>query len=133
MKFILLLGRLLFSALFMLKGIEAFSKETMEFAISMGVPMPSIVVPLASIVVFLGGLSILLGYKARLGAWLIIIFLIPTTFIMHQFWLVEDPQHSMMHNYCFWKNIGLIGAALMLAYFGSGPCSLSKDCCCRKK
>lgn len=133
MKYILLLGRLMFSSLFLIKGIGAFSKETLEFATKMEVPMPSVLAPLAGVALFLGGLSILLGYKARVGSWLIIIFLIPMTFIMHQFWTINDPQHAMMHNYCFWKNISLIGAALIIAYFGSGPCSLSQNCCSRKK
>jgi len=133
MRYVLLLGRILFSSLFIIKGLSHFSKAAIDFATKMGVPMASILVPIGGIVVLLGGLSILLGYKTRIGAWLIVIFLIPTTFMMHKFWMIKDANHAMMHNYCFWKNIALLGAALMVAYFGSGPCSLCKECCTRKK
>lgn len=133
MRYVLLLGRILFSSLFIIKGLSHFSKAAIDFATKMGVPMASVLVPIGGIVVLLGGLSILLGYKTRVGAWLIVIFLIPTTFMMHKFWMIKDANHAMMHNYCFWKNIALLGAALMVAYFGSGPCSLCKECCTRKK
>jgi putative oxidoreductase len=49
-----------------------------------------------------------------LGLWLIVIFLVPTTFIMHQFWKVSDPMMKMGETINFTKNIALIGSALML-------------------
>jgi putative oxidoreductase len=128
MKYILLLGRILFSALFIMKGVCHFSQRAIDFATHMGVPSPTVVVPIIGIFLLLGGLSILLGYKARVGAWIIVIFLVPATFMMHRFWMVKDPHQAMLHDYCFWKNISLVGAALIVAYFGSGPLSLSKGC-----
>jgi putative oxidoreductase len=92
----------------------------------MGVPAASVLVPLSGIIALLGGLSILLGYKAKIGAWLLVIFLVPTAFMMHKFWAAEDGFASMMQHYCFMKNMSLLGASLMIAYFGSGPLSLSK-------
>lgn len=133
MKYVLLLGRILFSSLFIIKGLSHFSKAAIEFATKMGVPMAAVLVPVGGIVVLLGGLSILLGYRARLGAWLLVIFLVPTTLMMHKFWMIADPNHAMMHNYCFWKNVSLLGAALMVTYFGSGPYSFCQECCQRKK
>ncbi len=40
----------------------------------------------------LGGLSILLGFPEKLGAWLLVHFLVPVTFTMHNFWAVKDPM-----------------------------------------
>ena len=127
MKYILLLGRALFSSIFIIKGLEHFFPKIINFANSMDVPTPNILVPLAGIVAFIGGISILIGFKARWGAWLLIIFLLPITLIMHRFWEFNDSYHAMMHQYCFWKNVSLIGAAFMITYFGSGPLSLSKE------
>jgi putative oxidoreductase len=127
MKYILLLGRVLFSSVFFIKGLENFFPNMIDFATTMDVPMPAILVPVAGIVAFIGALSILLGFKARWGAWLLIIFLLPITLIMHRFWEFNDSYNTMMHQYCFWKNISLIGAAFMITYFGSGPLSLSKE------
>ncbi|MBM3192297.1 MAG: DoxX family protein [Chlamydiae bacterium] len=133
MRYIVLLGRLLFSSIFIIKGLEHFSKTAINLGTKMGIPVASFLVPLAGLVALAGGLSILIGYKARLGAWLLVVFLIPTTLVMHKFWMLKDAHHAMMHNYCFWKNIALLGASLMIAYFGSGPCSVCKQCCPNKK
>lgn len=127
MNYVVLFGRILFASIFILKPLEHFSKGLMDHASTMGVPLTSLLVPLAGIVGLLGGLSILLGYKAKIGAWLVVAFLIPTTFFMHRFWEAGDVIPAMMQEYCFLKNMSLLGAALMITHFGSGPFSLSKD------
>jgi len=68
-----------------------FTKQTIAFSASQGVPLASILVPLSGVVAIAGGLSILLGYRAKLGAWLIVLFLIPVTLMLHKFWTVSDP------------------------------------------
>ena len=126
MNYVLLLGRMFFSYIFIVKGFNHFTGESLAHAVSMGVPMASVLVPLSGVLALLGGLSILLGYKARIGAWLLIVFLLPTTLIMHRFWEMQDGLLVLLQTYCFMKNLSLIGACLMIAYFGSGPLSLSK-------
>ncbi len=123
-KFVVLLGRILFSLLFIMKSFEHFSPDTIRMAAQSGIPLANILVPIAGVLAFLGGLSVLLGYKGSLGAWLLVIFLLPTALMMHQFWQMNDPFATMMHHYCFWKNIALMGSALMITYFGTGPYSL---------
>ncbi len=126
MSIILLIGRFLFSAIFIVKAFHHFSPQAMEHATGMGVPLPILFVPLSGVLSLAGGLSILLGYKAKIGAWLLIVFLLPITLWMHQYWHAETPFAAMMHQYCFLKNLSMIGACCMIAYFGSGPFSLSK-------
>jgi len=46
--------------------------------------------------------------------------------MMHKFWDGANLFSSGMQHYCFWKNISMAGAALMLTHFGSGPFSLDK-------
>ena len=125
MRYIFLIGRVLFSLIFIIKSFDHFSSKTVDYAASMGVPIAAFLVPFWGVVALLGGLSVLLGFKAKLGAWLIVIFLIPTTFYMHPYWDAKASFDAMMHHYCFWKNISMLGAALMISYTGSGPCSLS--------
>lgn len=36
-------------------------------------------------------MKIKLGYRAKLGAWLVVLFVVPVTFMMHKFWGVSDP------------------------------------------
>ena len=120
------MGRVLFSFIFILKSLEHFSPKMIDLATSMGVPAAPILVPASALLALLGGLSILLGYKAKIGAWLLVIFLLPTTFLMHNYWDAETSFAAMMHHYCFWKNLSMLGAALMISYTGSGPMSLKK-------
>jgi len=70
-----------------------------------------------------GGLSVLLGYHARWGAMLLIIFLVPVSLVMHNFWALEGQQmqNQMQH---FMKNVTIIGGLLAVAAAGAGRFSL---------
>jgi putative oxidoreductase len=127
MKYLVLLGRILFSAIFILSGFEHFSQSMIQYAASQGVPLASVLVPLSGIIAILGGLSILIGYKARYGAWLIVIFLIPITLMMHQFWNTANPNDAMTQQIMFLKNLAMLGGAFLITYFGSGPLSIDRD------
>ncbi|PZF74905.1 DoxX family protein [Taibaiella soli] len=124
MKYALLIGRILFALIFLMSGPGHFSAATIGFAASKGVPMASVLVPLSGVIEIIGGLSILLGYKTKWGALLLIVFLIPVTFTLHAFWNVADPMMKQMDMAAFMKNISMLGAALMISYFGAGPVSI---------
>jgi putative oxidoreductase len=88
------------------------------------VPLASIAVPLSGVLSIAGGLSILLGYRAKLGAWLIVLFLVPVTVMMHKFWLVQDPMMAQIQMILFMKNVAMLGGALLISQLGAGPFSL---------
>ena len=127
MQYLVLLGRILYSGIFIFSSFHHFSKQVIDYAASQGTPMASILVPLSGVMALLGGLSVLLGYKARWGAVLLIMFLVPVTIVMHNFWAVSDPMAQQMQMAHFMKNVSMLGAALMIIYFGSGPLSLDKE------
>jgi putative oxidoreductase len=116
-------GRLLFSLIFVVAAFNHFSSPTIAFAASQGVPGASVLVPLAGVIALLGGLSILLGYKARIGGWLITLFLIGVT-PMHKFWGIADPLMHQIQMIMFMKNLSMLGGALLISQFGAGPWSL---------
>ena len=124
MKILLLLGRILFSLIFLIAIMGLFSSQSIAYAASQGVPMASLLVPLSGIMSLVGALSIILGYKAKMGAWLIILFLIPVTFMMHKFWAIADASMMQMQMAFFMKNLSMLGGALIITHFGSGPLSL---------
>ena len=124
MNYAVLAGRFLFALIFLIAAPGHFSHGTIAYAASHGTPLPNLLVPLSGIIAGLGGLSILLGYKARIGAWLIVLFLVPVTPAMHNFWAVTDPQAYMIQFVMFMKNLSMLGGALLIAYFGAGPLSL---------
>ena len=117
-------GRALFSAIFLLAGRSHFDPGTIAYARSAGVPFAEFLVPASGVLAFLGGLSVLLGWRARVGAAMLVAFLVPVTFSMHAFWAVKDPMMAQIQFAMFMKNLGLLGGALLVAYFGAGPYSL---------
>ena len=67
-----------------------------------------------------GGLLILLGIKSKLGATLLILFLIPATLIFHPFWAIQGPDRELQM-ILFLKNLAIFGGlCLMMASQGKG-------------
>ena len=124
MKYAVLAGRQLFSLIFILSSARHFSSQTIATAAAHGVPLPGLLVPLSGIIALLGGLSILLGFQMRIGACLLVIFLVPVTLMMHNFWSVSDPMALQIEKAMFLKNLTMLGGALVISYFGAGPLSL---------
>ena len=114
---VVVLGRFLFALIFLMAGANGY-------AASHGVPLAAIAVPLSGVLAIAGGLSILLGYRAKLGAWLIVLFLVPVSLMMHKFWTVTDPMMAQIQMILFMKNVSMLGGAVLISHFGAGPFSL---------
>jgi putative oxidoreductase len=123
-RYVPLVGRVLFSALFLMAAPGHFTRQEIGYAAVQHVPLANLLVPFSGLLAAAGGLSILLGYRARFGAWLLVAFLVPVTLAMHRFWGVSDPQMAQMQMVMFMKNMAVLGGALFIAYFGAGPLSL---------
>jgi putative oxidoreductase len=80
---------------------------------------------LVGAIVFLiaGSVSVILGYKARIGALLLLTFLVLASYYFHAFWNLEGQaqQEQMIQ---FMKNLSMMGAMLFIVANGSGPMSL---------
>ena len=114
-----LFGRIFLSAIFLMSGIAKITDWSGTAAHMEKEGMVAIPVFLAgAIVLEIGGaLSVLFGCYARLGAAALIVFLVPTTVIFHDFWAYEgmERQQQMIN---FMKNLALIGGLLMVVAFG---------------
>jgi putative oxidoreductase len=124
MKITTLVGRILFSLLFIMSAPGNFKSDTVAYAASAGVPFANLAVPASGILALVGALSILLGYKARWGGIALIAFLVPVTVLLHDFWSVTDPMMHQLQLVNFMKNLALIGGALMFVVNGAGAFSL---------
>jgi putative oxidoreductase len=123
-RYLVPLGRIQFSAIFIMAALGHFSRHEIDLAAAHGVPMANALVPLSGLIAIAGGLSVLVGCWARLGAWLLIVFLVPVTLTMHNFWAMSDLVQAHTNQIMFMKNLSMIGGALIIAYFGAGPCSI---------
>lgn len=123
-RYLVPLARVCFSLMFLMATVAHFTEPLIAAAEGQGAPGARVLVPLSGIIAGVGGLSIVLGYHARIGAWLIVAFLVPITLIMHPFWAIADPTTAMMQQTSFMKNLSMLGGALFIAYYGAGPISI---------
>lgn len=125
MSVLVLIGRVLFSAVFLTAVIPHLFKTNMmaAYAKSKGVPQAWLATFVGGILLLAGGISVLLGIWADLGALLLVVFLVPTAVMMHGFWR-ESGEARMMEQVQFFKDTALAGASLMLmgliSYAGHG-------------
>ena len=120
------LGRLLLCTIFLMAAvgnkIPHFS-DVAQVMGSVGVPAPRFLLAGAIVFLIVGSLSVIAGYKARIGAVLLLTFLVLASYYFHPFWNLEGQaqQEQMIH---FMKNLSMMGAMLFIVANGSGPMSL---------
>jgi putative oxidoreductase len=119
MDVVFLIGRILFAVVFVTSALQVHllgegRRQGIEFARRANAPAPELLVPLGGAAILAGSLMIALGLWADLGALLIIGFLVGITPIMHSYWKVDDPAMKGIQSAMFFKNISLIGAALII-------------------
>jgi putative oxidoreductase len=120
-SFLLLLGRIFITAEFFWAG----SAKIMDFnwavnyMTSKGIPFVYFFLAGAIFLQIVGSLLLLTGYKARLGAWMLIIFIIPASIIFHDFWNLEGSQR-LTEQIMFMKDLATLGGLFAFAAFGPG-------------
>ncbi len=119
-KYSPLIARTAIALIFLHSGIGKLSNfgGTQEQIASAGLPLAALVAVFTIAFQLLGGASLILGYKARIGAGLLLAFLIPATLVFHN--PIADPGQMIQ----FLKNLAIIGGLLLVATYGSGPVSL---------
>ncbi len=119
-RFIPLIARTFLTVIFIRSG---FSK-LMDFAgtqqqiADVGLPLAALFTLGAIAFELVGAVSVILGYKARWGALLLIVFLVPTTLIFHTNF--AEPMQVTQ----FLKNLSILGGLLLITVYGSGSLSL---------
>lgn len=118
MEFLFLLARVLFGGYFILNGYNhiANGKHMVGYAASKKVPNPKFLIMLSGIMIIIGGLGIVFWREVETAVLLIVLFLLPVTYIMHNFWTETDPNAKMNSYIAFTKNIALIGGALAFLF-----------------
>jgi len=126
-RWIWLIARILLVLIFVAAGAGKLAgfQGTVAMMSSMGIPSPSYLLAGALALEIAGAVLVLLGWKTRLGAVLLVIFLIPVTLIFHDFWAAtpEDKQEQLFQ---FLKNFSTIGGLMLLYLHGPGPVSLDR-------
>jgi putative oxidoreductase len=135
------LGRVLLSIIFIASGINqilswqgtqqyltqgltnwltiSVGNPNLQSAVEFGLANAFSLLLIAVIFQIIGGLFVFLGLWIRLGALLLILFLIPTTIVFHHFWDFQGADREMqMIN--FMKNVSILGGLLFVLALGKG-------------
>jgi putative oxidoreductase len=128
MSVLFLIGRIIVGAYYIYNGINHFLKLNMmtAYAKSKGVPLPEFSVVAAGILLLVAGMTLLLGYYPEIGVVALVLFFIPVSLMMHNFWAV-GPEEKAVQMINFTKNMALLGSALMFLKIGKPwPFSLGR-------
>ena len=108
-------GRFVFVGFFLMSGVSHFTnmKGLVGYAQSKHVPAAGVAVPVSGLMLLAGGVMILVRWHPGVGAILLILFLLPAAFMVHNFWTETDPMMKANQQAHFWKNIALAAAALL--------------------
>jgi len=127
-QFAPVVARILIAQIFLLSGISKIGgfAQTAAGMAQKGLPMAEVLL-VATIVIEIGGaLMIVLGWKARIGAAALFLWMIPVTLLYHNFWAMEGMQ-AYINQIMFQKNLAMMGAMLYIYVFGAGLYSMEKD------
>jgi uncharacterized membrane protein YphA (DoxX/SURF4 family) len=116
MENLFLIGRVIFGIYLLMNAYNhlAHSSQMAGYAASKKVPFPKAAILGSGLLLLIGGLSVLTGVQVKAGIAAIVLFLIPVTFTMHNYWMQADPMAKMGERVNFMKNMALLGAALMM-------------------
>jgi uncharacterized membrane protein YphA (DoxX/SURF4 family) len=114
-------GRVLFTLIFFASGVTHFTDLDSYVALMpAAIPFRAFWVVVSALVELAGATLILFNRYPRLGAWLIVVFLIPVTIVVHGYLLVtvNDPQMQQIQASFFLKGVTMAAAALLITQIG---------------
>lgn len=114
-RVLFVIGRIIVGVFYLYAGVDNIVNVGAKtgYIAAKGIPMPQVTIVLTALLLLIGGLSIITGYKTRIGVAAVVVFLLPVTILMHNFWTVEDPMTRMIEMHSFQSNMALMGSALM--------------------
>ena len=127
-----LLARALISTVFIIFGFQQFTNiagytvnpNVVKFSgMTAGILAPVVIAYLVAAIDFFGGLFVLVGYKVRWTSIVLLIFVILTLFVAHNFWVMEGASRTA-NQVNFYKNLAIMGGLLLLYAHGAGRYSL---------
>jgi len=124
-----LIGRIFLSTIFIFEAIDStlFYGKTKRAMAEHGLTWNQDFLLVGAIfLLIMGGLMVLTGYRSTLGAILLLIYWVPVTFVMHDFWNCPTQAELRSESIFFMHNIAITGGLLMLVGKGSGRYSVKR-------
>ena len=113
---VVLAGRVLFSVFFVRSGWGHITKPKglIGYAETSGLPVPYLAGWPSGVWLLTAAASIALGVWPDVGALMVGAFVIPAAWYFHRFWAIEDPGESRTQAMAFFRNVEILGAALLM-------------------
>ena len=116
MEIAFLVGRIIVGLYWLMGAVNHFTqvKSMVPYAKMKNVPLAELAVPGTGVMLLIASLSILTGIYPVVAVAALIVFLVPVTIMMHNFWTIEDPMAKMTDMIMFTKNMSMLGYTLIL-------------------
>ena len=116
MEIAFLVGRIIVGLYWLMGAVNHFTqvKSMVPYAKMKNVPLAELAVPGTGVMLLIASLSILTGIYPVVAVAALIVFLVPVTIMMHNFWTIEDPMAKMSDMIMFTKNMSMLGYTLIL-------------------
>jgi len=116
MRLPFLVGRLIVGLFYLYSGLDGFVtlNSKIGYALSKGTPLAPLTVFISNLLLLVAGLTILTGFEVHIGVAALILFFVPVTFFIHDFWNIQQPVQRMAEFHSFQSNIALMASALLL-------------------
>lgn len=114
-------GRAMFTLIFFLSGVTHFTDLQSYVALMHeAISWRPFWVMSSGAVELAGAALVLVNYRPRLGAWLIVLFLVPVTIAVHGVGIVTAPDADMqgIQISFFLKGVAMAGGALLITQLG---------------
>ncbi|MEM9203768.1 MAG: DoxX family protein [Actinomycetota bacterium] len=121
---IMMLGRIIFSALFIGSGVGHLmdSEGSTAYAKAKGLgDNAPLLVQISGGCLAAGGVAMLLGIWVDLAALLLAILVLVMAFMMHAFWKETDDAAKQAEMPMFMKNLAIAGGAIVISGAYGGP------------
>ena len=115
MEALLIIGRILFSLIFLGAGIGHLVQPgtTAEYAEARGVPSARMLGWVSGVLITAGGLGVILGVWMDLAVLGLALYVLIAAVMVHHFWSDEEPTRTTEMT-MFMKNVSIAGAGLVL-------------------
>ncbi len=116
MEIIQIIGKVLFSLLFIVSGINHFKNTSAmsKYAMSKGLLFAELNVYLSGVLLVIAPISLIFGIFEIAALVSLAVFLLLTAFIFHPYWKETDGMAKMNEQIAFNKEISLVGAILII-------------------
>lgn len=117
-----LLARLLIAFIFLFEAYDSIAhwETTQQSMTNYGVTWnQDFLLGGAVTLLIVGGILLAVGYRTGLGAILVLLYWVPATFIVHDFWTHPPGPEYRTQSILFMKNLAITGGLLLLWLHGS--------------